>query len=252
MNQAEHYDRILVDYESHYYDETSMNYRRRYIYPKLFSGMDLNGKRVYELACGSGLNTSELLRIFPSATVTGLEISPRSCEAYRRNTGRDAIVYDLTAREAQALEPADCAFVVGGLHHCVTDLPSTFSNLSRLVAPGGHLAMVEPNAGYFLNALRNKWYRADHWFQTEEEAALHHDEIARMAQEWFEPLDIAYLGGPAYFLILNSLILRLPVRAKKVIAPIAFAGDDIYNHLPGTRMYPMFIARWRRREGGSI
>lgn len=250
MKQAEHYDRILVDYEAHYYDETSMEYRRRYIYPRLFAGMDLDGKRVYELACGSGSNTNELLRLFPRAQVTGLDISPRSCEAYRRNTGRDALVYDLTARDAQPLEPADFAVVIGGLHHCVTDLSSTFANLSRLVAPGGHLAMVEPNAGYFLNTLRDRWYRTDHWFQAEEEAPLHHDAIAHMAQDYFEPLVIDYLGGPAYFLVLNSLIVRFPVRAKKIIAPIAFLMDDIYNRLPGRRMYPMFIARWRRHEGG--
>lgn len=251
MDQAEHYDTILRDYEDHYYDSSSMAYRRRYIYRTLFDGLELNGKSVVELACGSGFNTTEMLARFPHAQVTGLDISPKSCAAFTRNTGREAIVFDLTASDAPSPGSFDCAFVVGGLHHCVRDLPATVQNLRRLVKPGGLLLMVEPNAGYVLNAVRRRWYKADRWFQEADEAPLHHGDLAAMAKESFEPLSVSYLGGPAYFLILNSLIVRLPLKLKAVVAPLAFAADDVYNRLPGGSPFPMFIARWRRRDGAD-
>ncbi len=115
LGQADHYDGILDEYERHYYDESSLAYRERYIYPTLFAGIDLSNRRVIELACGSGFNTQALLRRFPAAEPLGLDISPRSCEAYRRNTGRPAQVFDLTDPSPVDLpEPADCSFVVGG------------------------------------------------------------------------------------------------------------------------------------------
>lgn len=249
LGQADHYDDILDDYERHYYDASSIAYRERYIYPKLFSGLDLNGRRVLELACGSGFNTQALLRRFPTAEPIGVDISPRSCDAYRRNTGRPAHVFDLTATsDLPDLEPVDCAFVVGGLHHCIRDLPATFANLRRMIRPGGHLLLVEPNADFVLNALRMAWYRRDRWFQVQDEAPLDHDLLKKDAPG-FQAEAVSYLGGPAYFLIANSLVMRMPLKLKRPLAPALFAIDDLYNRLPGRRPYPMFIAQWRRVAG---
>jgi SAM-dependent methyltransferase len=246
VGQGEHYDQILDDYEHHYYDDASMAYRRRFIYSTMFKGLDLNGKRVAELACGSGYNSVELLRLFPEADIFGLDISPKSVEAYRRQVGKPCFVCDLTAPVADFPPAADVAFVVGGLHHCVNDLPTTFKNLKRLVRPGGSLIMVEPNAAFLLNAVRKLWYAEDKWFREQEEAPLYHNEISRMASGTFESDVVTFLGGPAYFLILNSLILRVPHALKKVIAKPLFLFDELYNRLPGSAPFPMFIARWHR------
>jgi SAM-dependent methyltransferase len=246
MSQGDHYDTILADYEAHYYDPHSMAYRRRYIYQPMFHGLDLNGKRVAELACGSGHNTREMISRFPEATVFGLDISPKSCAAYQRNTGRDCFVCDLTAPGAALPEPADVAVIVGGLHHCVNDLPSALRNLSRLVRPGGLALMAEPNALYFLNRIRQIWYRKDKWFHEHEEEPLDASALLELAGGDFEQEELRYLGGPAYFLILNSLVTRIPARVKSLLAPALFRADDAYNRLPGAKPYPMFIARWKR------
>ena len=251
MNQAEHYDTILDAYERHYYDEQALRYRRKYIYSHLFEGLSLDAARVLELACGSGHNILEALRLFPDMAISGLDISPRSCEAYRRNTGREATVFDLTDPKAPPIAPADHVFVVGGLHHCVRDLPTTFDNVAKLVRPGGTLLMVEPNARFVLNAVRNYWYRKDHWFQEDDEAPLVHDDIAALAAGKFAAEKVTYLGGPAYFLVLNSLITRIPVGAKAFLAATTFVIDDVYNRIPGQFPFPMFIARWRRVEASG-
>jgi SAM-dependent methyltransferase len=250
VDQAQHYDQILEDYEKHYFDPTSMSYRRRYIYPYLFANLNLNGRRVLELACGSGFNTNEVLELFPSAGVEGLDISPLSCDAYARNTGRKALVFDLTATHADMPDPADVAFVVGGLHHCIKNMHATFANLRQLVKPGGYLLAVEPNAEFFLNQLRMSWYRRDKWFQEADEAPLRYETLLDLARPAFDAVSVRYLGGPAYFLILNSLILRLPIAAKRLLAGLTFLCDDVYNLLPGSSPYPMFISQWRRRDRG--
>jgi SAM-dependent methyltransferase len=225
-----------------------MAYRREFIYPVLFGNIDLNSKDVIELACASGLNSTECARIFPGARLAGADISAECCASYERHTGYNARVVDLSSRDADVGPPRDTAFVVGGLHHCVNDLPTTLENMARFVKPGGHLLMVEPNAGFFLNAVRQHWYRKDRWFRAQEEHPLHHDEILAIASKDFRLVSVRYLGGPAYFLVLNSLITRVPYQLKPFLAKPLMWMERVYNKLPGTSLYPMFIAQWQRSD----
>ena len=70
-----------------------------------------------------------------------------------------------------------------------------------------------------LETARKLWYRADKYSEADTEEALAHDDIAEIGSEWFEPVSHSFLGGPAYFLILNSLLFRIPLAAKPKIAP---------------------------------
>lgn len=106
--------------------------------------------------------------------------------------------------------------------------------------------MAEPNALYFLNRIRQIWYRKDKWFHEHEEEPLDASALLELAGGDFEQEELRYLGGPAYFLILNSLVTRIPARVKSLLAPALFRADDAYNRLPGAKPYPMFIARWKR------
>jgi SAM-dependent methyltransferase len=245
MGQAQHYDQILQPYERHYFDSTSIQYRHRYIYRFLFDGLNLNGQRVVELACGSGYNTRELLKLFPHADVSGIDISPKSVEMYMANTGRPCLACDLSERGTAVPEGADVAFVIGGLHHCTNDLVATLENIGRIIRSDGLLIMAEPNAHFFLNAVRNVWYRRDRLFREEEEEPLDHRELLRLANGRFEATSVKYAGGLAYFLILNSLVMRIPVKVKGLLAPVLFATEDVYNCIPGRAPFPMFMARWR-------
>jgi SAM-dependent methyltransferase len=243
--QKQHYDRIHKAYAQHYYDPTSLAFRERFIYRQIFADLDLNGKQIADLACGDGLNSLAVLKRFPGASVFGLDISSAACAAYQRETGLAARAADLTSGEDFGLR-ADGAMIIGGLHHCVADLPKTFRSIAHVVKPGGFLLMFEPNREYVLEGARRVWYRADAYFEADTEAALNHDEIARIAAPWFVPEFCRFMGGPAYFLIFNSLLFRIPVKAKPLLAPPLFALDQIYNLLPGRRLYPYFVARWRR------
>ena len=84
-----------------------------------------------DAASGSGHNSVALLKRFPKAVVTGFDISSSACEAYRHNVGRPGIQADLT-KPLDHPGRFDAAMVVGGLHHCVVDLPAAVDNLANM------------------------------------------------------------------------------------------------------------------------
>jgi len=242
--QKTHYERIHDDYGDHYYDLQSMAYRRRFVYEPMFEGLDLNGKRVADLACGSGMNSTGLLECFPRAEVEGFDISSKACADYRRIIGRPAHEVDLS-RDLRGPARFDVA-ITDALHHCVSDLNQTLENMASLLVPGGLLIMYEPNADYFLEPARRFWYRHDRYFDAPTERALDHDSVLQLAGRRFKLLDVRYGGGPAYFLVLNSLLFRLPKSVKSLISPSLFALEDVFHALPGRKAFANFIARWER------
>lgn len=246
LRQKAHYERIHDAYEAHYYDESSLRYRDEFILGPLLAGLDLNDRDVLDVASGSGHNTLLLRRHFPRMRTIGLDISDAACNAYRRETKADAVQADLTQ---PLVLPAtvDAAIVIGGLHHCIVDLQQAIDNLASAIRPGGWLLMMEPSADSFLQGARDLWYRRDGYFDAPTERALSHDELLGMAGDRFTPEVVRYFGGLAYFLILNSLVLRVPLRAKRWVAPVAFPLERAFNALNSRAASPVFLARWRRR-----
>jgi SAM-dependent methyltransferase len=160
-------------------------------------------------------------------------------------TGSEAIQGDLT-RPLQHRRSFDAAIAIGGLHHCVVNLPQAIDNLAQLVKPSGVLLMMEPSADGVVERLRNRWYRHDHYFDAQTEHALFHDELLRLTDGRFRAEVVRYIGGPAYFLILNSLILRVPLAAKPLVAAATWPLERAFNVLNSRVAAAAFIARWRR------
>ncbi len=232
--QQKHYEDIHDIYAAHYYDASALSYREQFILTPLLDGLDLDGCRIADLACGNGHTSSKPAQ-----------------EAYEQAVGSPAYQTDISAKSfvetARSITPFDAAIVVGGLHHCVNDLDVTLGNIALLLKKGGYLLMVEPNAEFLLEFVRKLWYRADAYFHAETESALSHDEILRRGAAEFELDSVRFFGGPAYFLLLNSLLFRLPVGIKPVLQTPLFALERLFNHLPGRALYPAFMARWRKR-----
>jgi SAM-dependent methyltransferase len=245
--QQAHYHTIHDAYETHYYDASSMAYRDTFIYPTLFENLQLDGASVADLACGSGHNSLALRRYFPRVRTTGYDISESACRDYQLQTGSEAFQFDLT-RPAQLDAVYDTAMVIGGLHHCVADLKTTLENAARMIRPGGHFLMMEPSDDFFLSAVRRFWYRRDKWFEADTEAALKHEQLARQAEPYFAPDRLYYIGGPAFYLILNSLVTRVPLGWKPMLSSLLFPLERWYNRLPGRRPFAVFLADWRRTD----
>lgn len=243
--QQRHYETIHESYAAHYFDKSSMAYRRRFLFEPLFRGIDLSGAKVAEIACGSGHNSLVLREMFADIAVEGFDLSAAACEDYRRFVGAPAHQIDMT-KPFDGAARFDAALVIGGLHHCVADLETTMGNIASMIRPGGLLLMFEPNARFLLQSVRDFWYRRDKLFHAETERALDPAELAAIAGERFVTERIFFTGGPAYFLLANSLVVRMPLRLKPRIAPPLLMMEHVWNRLPGERLFPAFGAVWRR------
>jgi SAM-dependent methyltransferase len=243
--QKQHYTEIHDAYELHYYDASSMKYRSRFIYDWLFDRVNLSNAKIADLACGSGHNSLAVIERFRGVRTVGFDISDRACESYQRTTGNPAHVIDLT-RPAHVSEQFDGAIIIGGLHHCVADLPQALRNIAEMVKPGGDLLMMEPSADFAFNVVRDKWYVADKYFDAPTEWALSHEAILKQASPYFEGNGVRYFGGLAYFLILNSLVTRIPTSIKPILWPIVKPIEIAFSNIPLPSMYPCFLASWKR------
>jgi SAM-dependent methyltransferase len=255
-NQRVHYERVHSAYVAHYYDASSLAYRREFILNPLLSGalIDFNRSHVADLACGSGYNSAILKERFPGVRCAGFDISPSACADYRRINGWDAYEVDLTKflDTGDVGGPYDAAMIIGGLHHCVADLSSALRNAAALLRPGGLFFMMEPNNQYFLESVRRLWYRLDSSFDAATEAALDHDVLAEMGAPWFRTRDVRYCGGPAFFLIQNSMITRVPLWLKPKLAPALFRLERAYARLAHRRFHAFFTAVWERNDHGLL
>jgi SAM-dependent methyltransferase len=222
-----------------------MLYREKFIFQPLFKNENLKNKKLIELACGSGFNSVYLKNKFHNLQTTGVDISKDACKSYTKSTGEYACVMDIT-KAFKKNKSYDAAVVIGGLHHCISDLPTTFKNIHSLIKPNGTLYMMEPNRDFFLNNLRTQWYKLDKYFDSETEQALSHDAILFSCKNSFELIDVRYFGGPAYFIIFNSLILRIPQSLKPFLSPALFLLEHIFAKLSSKKLSPCFLARWRR------
>lgn len=241
--QREHYERVRDVYASHYYDEWSMRYRSEFIIGPLLDGLDLANRRVADLACGDGHNSLLLRSVFPTVTTIGFDVSPSACAAYERNVGTKANCVNLLDPELPKVE-FDAAIVIGGLHHLVADLGVALKNIRAMLKPGGMLLMFEPNAQFSLQWARAFWYRNDPMFDAQTEAALNHDRLLEAANGRFRREMLRFLGGPAFYLVLNSAILRIPIAIKRYVSPPLFALERLYGRIPTRGLHSSFIARW--------
>lgn len=243
--QADHYDRILSDYERHYYDRHSLAYRREFILEPMLRGVDLSNKKVADLASGSGETSRFLASMFPGIELTGYDISPAACAEYTRKTGRPAHVLDLT-KGYEGGEQYDAAIIMGGLHHCVADLPATLRTVASMLKPGGHFFFFEPNKEYVLQSARRLWYRADKYFDADTEDGLAHADLVRLSEGRFEPQGLSYFGGPAFFLVYNSLVFRIPHALKAVISPPLMWLERLHRAVRLRWLHASFVAHWTK------
>jgi SAM-dependent methyltransferase len=249
--QQAHYETIHDEYAAHYYDPHAMAYREKYLFDRLLAGMDLNDLKIADVACGSGYNSLVLKRRFPRAMFHGFDISQRACDDYVRIVGSPASHLDMTVPHTFD-ETYDVVMVVGGLHHCVANLETTFDNIAKMLKPGGFLLFWEPNASFFLEGLRTFWYKHDRLFEEETERALSIDELVELAGPRFVQLKTFFFGGPAYIAIYNSLILRVPLGLKGILTPPLFAFETLWNKLPGRRPFPTLSGVWQRTQKPSL
>ena len=77
---------------------------------------------------------------------------------------------------------------------------------------------------------------------------MNHDAIFKYVESYFHCRDLDYFGGPAYFGVLNSMILRIPLWLKPLVSPPLMAAERLWNRLPGRSAHNVFLGRWVRND----
>lgn len=243
--QAQHFENLHDIYASHYYDAESTRYRKKFIYDLMFEGLDMGGKQVGDLCCGDGYNTIKLKEYFPGATVRGFDISPTAIESYNRITGSVGQVLDLIKPvDASMHGQFDMLSCVGGIHHCVLDLPQLVRNVASMLKPGGVFVCMEPYASPLLDPIRKVWYKVDPYFDAQSERALLPQELTNgdLTLE-----RVRYGGGPAFYFVNNSMIFRIPKPVKRAITPPLLAVEPLFETVLPKALKGFFIGRYRKR-----
>ena len=242
--QQEHYDEIAVEYEAHYSDACSLEYRRKFIYEPMFEGIDLSGLKVLDAMCGSGQTTEYLLS--RGALVTGLDLSNEVIGTFKsRWINCDAVQRSLLDSGLPD-ESFDCVAVVGGLHHIHPNVNAAMREIHRVLKPGGYFCFMEPHSGSFPDVIRRAWYKHDRFF-SDNEAAIDVESMEREFAAEFKIDRVHYLGNIAFLFVLNSLIFRIPLGAKRFYSSFLMSIEGLVNKLQGKLTSCFVVARWQKK-----
>jgi len=241
--QQEHYDEISADYEAHYSDEWSLEYRRRFIYEPMLEGLNLSGMNVLDAMCGSGQTTEYLLA--RGANVTGLDISNEVIETFQARWNNATAVKRSLLDSGLPDNAFDCVVIVGGLHHIHPHVKRAVTELHRVLKPGGYLCFMEPHSNSFPDLVRRVWYRFDHFF-SDNEASIDVERLRQDFQSQFELKQVKHLGNVAFLLVLNSLIFRLPHSVKKLVSPFLLRVEPLLNRVQTKLTSCFVVTQWRK------
>lgn len=242
--QRDHYAEIAADYEAHYSDACSLNYRREFIYGPMFEGMKLAGMNVLDAMCGSGQTTEHLLT--KGAIVTGLDISNVVVDSFKERWSNCGAVCRSLLDSGVPDSSFDCVVIVGGLHHIQPNVSSAVKEIRRVLKPGGYFCFMEPHSGSFPDAIRKVWYKHDRFF-SDNEAAI---DVGALEQEFSTDFNfnrVEYLGNLAFLLVLNSLIFRIPLKLKPLYSPLLLRLESIISKFQRKRTSCFVVGQWQKK-----
>ena len=226
-------------------DLISEAYKEEFFYRPMLDYLG-DAESLMELASGVGTAAGWMRSRRPHLKIAGCDISQSAADDFTERHGQPCFVWDLT-KPIDPAEQYDAVLVMGGIHHLVMDLPMAFANVDRLLNPGGRLIMMEPNADFILEPLRQLWYRTDKkHFDAESEHALSHPRLVRDHAGVLKPVGVTYVGGPAYFLLLQNWVMRIPNGSKRWLAPPLMSAERLYHRLPGKLPFASFVACWQK------
>jgi len=109
--------------------------------------IDLNGKTILDVGCGSGYSTELIFRKYTPARLIAFDLMPEQiCLAVKRNIPVDFFVGDATNIDIDN-RICGAAFVFGILHH-IPRWQKAVDEISRVLEPGGFLLIEEPEARF--------------------------------------------------------------------------------------------------------
>jgi SAM-dependent methyltransferase len=242
--QRNHYNLIGTKYHLHYGDSWSIKYRDTFINSVMLKDVPLQGNAVLDAMCGGGETTQYLLQA--GARVSAIDISEAVVAINQREWPQCDVKCASILNTGFPDNHFDVVVIVGGLHHSHPHCLEAIQEMHRILKPGGFFCFAEPHLGSILDSLRVFWYRHDKLFMPNE-AALDVNDLKRSFSSEFEFVGETYGGNLAYFLVLNSMVFRIPLYLKRLYSPVLFWAESLVNKFQG-RKWSCFVAcTWRKK-----
>lgn len=248
MNESEKiqkdlFDKIADKYELHYSDKYSKKYRERFVFEKMFKGIDFSGLDVLEAMCGTGQVVEHLLP--RGANVTGLDISSEMMGIFKKRFPDSKQVCASFFDNGLPAQSFDVVVMNGGLHHIHPDVDRAVDEVYRLLRPGGYFCFADPHKGSFPDIIRKIWYRYDSTFEKNEEA-IDLNALESKNAKRFKFISKSYQGNLAFLLVYNSMIFRIPHWIKRFYSPFLIFLESLINVFQGKRSSCICVCQWKK------
>jgi ubiquinone/menaquinone biosynthesis C-methylase UbiE len=253
--QQDHYDRIANQYiENLGYPHTQeySGYLDRALL-KVIAEAQLG--TIADICCGNG----EAFRLLKDrfGVGVGVDISMGMLEVGQQGFPHPNILFlqgDATSLPL-VTESFDSVLMLGAIHH-VNDRAKLFSELFRVLKPGGTLIWREPADDFFLwRWLRMIIYRISPTLDASTEHPLmHHDTISQLEEAGFQPRVWRTYGFIGFTLLMNSDVLVFN-RLFRFVPGIRWltrkivAFDDWIVHLPFMKFSGLQVIGMAQRPG---
>jgi ubiquinone/menaquinone biosynthesis C-methylase UbiE len=240
MRQADHMEAIFAQYVAARFDSVANKAYYDFWCARILGQIPrtTNGGVFLELMCGTGELLARL-NAGPEVRKVGIDLTLRLL-AY--GAARHQRFGQFVCGDARRLPIGDESIHViviqGGLHHVVNDLEDVFSEIGRVLVPGGILVCAEPcNDNPCVRLVRHLVYRTFKIFDPTTERGLRRNELitslakAGLTMERLEPF--GYIG---FALIANTDVLPWfrRLRWKPAIQMLLWA-DDVLSRTPVVR-----------------
>src|SRR5579862_5377052 len=195
-------------------------------YRLLIAGLSVRGSRILDLGCGrNGLHGDDLL-CAPGATVVGVDPDAAALVANRVIPYRAVGSGEDLPFAAGSFDIVASAWVLEHLDH-----PGlVFSEVHRVLAPGGHFVFLTPNAwnynAWMIRAIPDRWHagltrrlygRGEGDAYPVRYRANSSDSLHRLLNAaGFEHTDLTYNGDPSY-LAFNRPLLEASFGVERVL-----------------------------------
>jgi ubiquinone/menaquinone biosynthesis C-methylase UbiE len=139
---------------------------------------ELHGKRVADIGCGKGRFARLVKERFPTAQVVAIDLAEAMLARVPPELAR--VAASMTALPL-ASGSMDAAYATESLEHAV-DIPAAVAELTRIVKPGGRIAIIDKNSAAWGRLETPEWER---WFGQQELERL----LARHCRRvWSRPI----------------------------------------------------------------
>ncbi len=141
------------------------------LYDRVASPVPLAGKQVLEVGCGRGGGSSYFARYHLPAEMTGIDYSPDAisfCQG--RHKGIAHLGFKVGDAEKLPFPDASFDLVVNvESSHCYGDVGKFFSEVARVLRPGGHFVFADLRAAADMGQLKGILEAQSGWKKVEEE-----------------------------------------------------------------------------------